>query len=65
MPSVTLRDALGKLDRQRPVMTLCSYGKMSYFAARILRQKGFDVTSFAGGHKANINPTIPAKLPSP
>lgn len=65
VPIVTLRDALGKLDRQRPVMTLCSYGKMSYFAARILRQKGFDVTSFAGGLKANINPTIPAKLPSP
>lgn len=40
---------LNELDRKRPVLTVCSYGKMSYFAARILQQHDFQVRSFAGG----------------
>ncbi|HXP95688.1 MAG TPA: FAD-dependent oxidoreductase, partial [Telmatospirillum sp.] len=47
IPIATLRDNLDKLDRKRPVVTLCSFGKMSYFAARVLAQNGFQVSSFA------------------
>lgn len=65
IPFLSLRDSLDKLDRARPVVTVCAYGKMSYFAARVLSQNGFDVASFSGGLKANIDPRTPAKLPSP
>lgn len=65
IPFPTLRASLGKLDRNRPVVTLCAFGKMSYFAARVLAQNGFDVASFSGGMKANVDPRSPAKLPNP
>lgn len=65
IPFPTLRANLDKLDRSRPVLTLCAFGKMSYFAARILAQNGFNVTSFSGGLKANIDPRSPAKMPTP
>ncbi|HQA24719.1 MAG TPA: FAD-dependent oxidoreductase [Candidatus Competibacteraceae bacterium] len=64
IPFPALRASLDKLDRTRPVVTVCAFGKMSYFAARVLAQHGFDVTSFSGGLKANIDPRTPAKLPS-
>lgn len=64
IPFPTLRANLGKLDRTRPVITVCAFGKMSYFAARILAQEGFDVTSFSGGLKGNVDPRTPAKLPT-
>lgn len=65
IPFPTLRANLDKLDRNRPVLTVCAFGKMSYFAARILAQQGFKVTSFSGGLKANIDPRSPAKMPTP
>jgi rhodanese-related sulfurtransferase len=37
---------------------------MSYFAARVLAQHGFDVTSYSGGLKANFDPRSPAKMPT-
>lgn len=49
IPLPELRQRLHEIDAARPVLTLCSFGKMSYFAARVLRQHGFDVRSFAGG----------------
>ena len=64
IPFPTLRANLGKLDPARPVVTLCAFGKMSYFAARVLAQNGFDVTSFSGGLKANVDPRSPAKMPT-
>lgn len=64
IPFPTLRANLGKLDPARPVVTLCAFGKMSYFAARVLTQNGFDVASFSGGLKANVNPRSPAKMPT-
>jgi rhodanese-related sulfurtransferase len=63
IPFPTLRANLDKLDKSRPVVTVCAFGKMSYFAARVLRQNGFDVASFSGGLKANVDPRTPAKLP--
>lgn len=63
IPFPTLRGNLDQLDKSRPVVTVCAFGKMSYFAARVLAQNGFDVTSFSGGIKANLDPKTPAKLP--
>lgn len=64
IPFPTLRANLHKLDRDRPVLTLCAFGKMSYFAARVLAQNGFDVTSFSGGMRGNVDPRSPGKLPT-
>jgi NADPH-dependent 2,4-dienoyl-CoA reductase/sulfur reductase-like enzyme/rhodanese-related sulfurtransferase len=64
IPFPTLRANLDKLDRSRPVVTLCAFGKMSYFAARVLAQHGFTVSSFSGGLKANVDPRSPAKMPT-
>jgi len=61
IPFATLRGNLDKLDRDRPVVTLCTAGKMSYFAARVLAQNGFRVSSFSGGIKGNIDQLMPAK----
>ena len=63
IPFPALRANLGTLDRSRPVVTLCAFGKMSYFAARVLAQNGFRVSSFSGGMKANIDPQSPSRLP--
>lgn len=64
IPFPMLRANLDKLDRNRPVLTLCAFGKMSYFAARVLKQQGFQVSSFSGGLKANVDPRSPARLPT-
>ena len=64
LPFPTLRANLDKLDRSRPVVTVCAFGKMSYFAARVLTQTGFSATSFSGGLKANLDPRSPAKMPT-
>ena len=64
IPFPTLRANLDKLDRSKPVITVCAFGKMSYFAARVLAQNGFQVKSFSGGIKGNIDPRSPAKLPT-
>lgn len=62
LPVARLRGALATLDRARPVVTVCAFGKMSYFAARILAQNGFKVRSLAGGIKAAVDPDMPSKL---
>ncbi len=65
IPFPTLRANLERIDRQRPVITLCAFGKISYFAARVLAQHGYQVSSFCGGLKANIDPRSPARMPTP
>lgn len=52
IPLSELRGRLGEIDQTRPVVTVCALGKMSYFAARVLRQHGFDVRSVSGGLRA-------------
>ncbi len=64
IPFPTLRAKLETLDRTRPVVTVCAFGKMSYFAARVLAQNGFSVSSYSGGLKANVDPRSPAKMPT-
>ena len=62
IPFTTLRQNMDRLDRSVPVVTLCSAGKMSYFAARVLTQNGFQVSSLSGGIKANLDPRMPTKV---
>jgi rhodanese-related sulfurtransferase len=64
IPFGGLRGNLDKLDRSKPVVTVCTFGKMSYFAARVLAQNGFQVRSYSGGIKGNLDPRSPAKLPT-
>lgn len=64
IPFPELRGRLGEIDRGKPVVTICAFGKMSYFAARLLAQKGFRVSSYSGGIKGSIDPRSPAKLPT-
>lgn len=51
IPYPELRDRIGELDKSKPVVTTCALGKMSYFAARILKQHGFEVRTHIGGWK--------------
>ena len=61
IPYPELRDRLGELDKGKPVVTTCALGKMSYFAARILRQHGFDVRTHIGGWKVAAPTQRPAQ----
>jgi NADPH-dependent 2,4-dienoyl-CoA reductase/sulfur reductase-like enzyme/peroxiredoxin family protein/TusA-related sulfurtransferase/rhodanese-related sulfurtransferase len=61
IPLTELRGRLGELDKSRPVATVCALGKMSYFAARILRQHGFDARSVSGGMRARLDFPAAAK----
>ncbi len=56
IPLSTLRGSLGMLHQSLPVVTVCSHGKTSYFAARILSQHGFHVSSLTGGVDAHPEP---------
>lgn len=49
IPLEQLRSRLNELDASQPVLTVCSLGKMSYFAARILNQHGYHAASLNGG----------------
>jgi rhodanese-related sulfurtransferase len=64
IPLPVLRQRLGELDRTRPVVTVCAFGKTAYFAARILAQNGFQVSTLTGGIRAHFDPRTPAKLPT-
>lgn len=63
IPFPTLRANLDRLDPAVPVVTLCAFGKMSYFAARLLAQHGYTASSYSGGMRANVDPRSPGKLP--
>jgi len=49
IPLPELRSRLGELDRDKPVITTCALGKMSYFAARVLEDHGFEAKTLVGG----------------
>ena len=64
VPFGMLRQRANELDPSRPVITVCALGKTSYFAARILMQRGFQVRSLTGGIRAHLDPLSPAKPPA-
>jgi len=49
IPISRLRDSLEKIPKDRTVYVYCKVGFRSYLAYRILKQKGFDVVTLAGG----------------
>lgn len=51
IPLEELRNRIDELPRDKKIIIYCNKGKKSYFAARILMQKGFeDVSSLSGGY---------------
>lgn len=60
IPLTELRRRLEEVDKAKPVITACRLGKMSYFAARILAQHGYDVQSLTGGMRVHGTPNPPA-----
>jgi NADPH-dependent 2,4-dienoyl-CoA reductase/sulfur reductase-like enzyme/rhodanese-related sulfurtransferase len=51
IPLGQLRDRLGELPRDREIRVNCGVGQRSYYAVRILRQKGFDARNLSGGYQ--------------
>lgn len=49
IPFPQLRSRIGELDKTKPITTICALGKTSYFAARVLKQNGFNAKSHVGG----------------
>lgn len=53
IPLPLLRKNLSALDPGRKVITVCNFGKTSYFASRVLAQHRYDVMSLSGGIHAH------------
>jgi len=51
IPIEQLRQNINEVHKDRPVLLYCQTGQRSYFAARILKQLGFDVNNLSGGYK--------------
>jgi NADPH-dependent 2,4-dienoyl-CoA reductase/sulfur reductase-like enzyme/rhodanese-related sulfurtransferase len=51
IPLGDLRERMGALPRDREILTYCTVGQRSYYAARALAQHGFDVKNISGGFK--------------
>ena len=49
IPLDTLRGALDRIPRSRPVVAYCGVGYRSYHAYKILAHAGYDVTNLSGG----------------
>jgi len=50
IPIDDLRDRLEEIPRNRTLLVYCLTGIRSYYACRILQQKGFDALNFSGGY---------------
>jgi len=62
VPLGTLSERLESLQKEVPILTLCHHGIRSLRAAKMLRDKGFEATSIAGGIDAwsrQIDSTVP------
>jgi len=51
IPLGELRERLNEIQRSKRVVVYCQVGQRGYFAARILKQNGFDVVNLNGGYK--------------
>ena len=51
IPFAELRNRITEIDKSKPVIAICAVGKSSYFASRILEQRGYDVRTHVGGWK--------------
>jgi NADPH-dependent 2,4-dienoyl-CoA reductase/sulfur reductase-like enzyme/rhodanese-related sulfurtransferase len=51
IPLPQLRDRLGELPRDRPLVVTCAIGLRGYIACRFLKQNGYRCTNLSGGYK--------------
>ena len=51
IPLAELRSRLAELPKDKKILVNCATGQRSYFATRLLRQKGFDAYNLSGGYK--------------
>ena len=61
VPMQRIPDSLDRLDRDRPVVTICHHGGRSLQVALWLNQQGFDAISLVGGldqWAARIDPSM-------
>ena len=56
IPYAELAGSVSQLDTTKVYKTVCAMGKTSYFASRVLTQKGFEVESLNGGLKVHRKP---------
>ena len=50
IPIEELRERLGEIPRERPVVAYCQVGQRGYLATRVLAQAGYDVANLSGGY---------------
>jgi NADPH-dependent 2,4-dienoyl-CoA reductase/sulfur reductase-like enzyme/rhodanese-related sulfurtransferase len=58
VPIDELRDRLGKLDRQKPIVAYCQVGQRGYLASRVLTQAGYGVANLSGGYSTYRQVTL-------
>ncbi len=51
IPLQGIRQHLNEIPKDRPILLYCQSGQRSYFAARILKQLGYDAYNLTGGYK--------------
>ena len=51
IPLSQLRERINDIPKNRRVIVYCQTGQRSYFAARILKQHGYQVANLSGGYK--------------
>lgn len=51
IPLQQLRKHINEIPRDKKILVYCQTGQRSYFAARALKQLGFDVYNLSGGYK--------------
>lgn len=51
IPVDELRQRLGEIPQDRPLITYCQVGQRGYIATRILLQRGYNVRNLSGGYK--------------
>lgn len=54
IPLNELRDRLGEIPLNKPVVVFCAVGLRGYVASRILLQKGYEVANLTGGLKTYL-----------
>ncbi len=62
VPLHQLRDRLGELPQDRPLLVTCAVGQRAYYAVRLLRQNGLDARLLSGGYQTFA--TLPASITS-
>ncbi|MBU6453473.1 MAG: FAD-dependent oxidoreductase, partial [Cyanobacteria bacterium REEB67] len=65
LPLPELRKKLSELPTDKDIVVSCQSGQRSYFAARLLRLKGFSVKNLSGGyltwaHRSGVKSALPA-----